>query len=66
MTKALGLFRQMEIDERPNEKFRQSYIGALATAGVSEVGQVCSLYGLRAGVCPEAGLEGSLGIWLTP
>ena len=60
LTKALGLFQWIEIDQRPDKKFRQGCIGAYATAEVSEVGQVLSLYGLRVGVCPEVWLEGQL------
>ena len=67
-TRALGLSQAIEIDERPDQKFKQGSIGAPAAAGGREKKQpipllahskrgrrTCSLYGVRVGMCPGVG-----------
>ena len=62
-TRALGLSQAIEIDERPDQKFKQGSIGAPAAAGGRENKQpipllahskrgrrTCSLYGMCSGV----------------
>ena len=65
----------IEIDQRPDKKFRQGFTGAPAAAARSEnkqqvpllalpraEGRACSLCGVRVGVCPGVGWRGGLGV----
>ena len=64
----LGLPQSIEIDKRPDKKFRQGFIGAPAAAGQSEndrfpcsppkAGRAASSYAARVGLCPGVGPEG--------
>lgn len=70
-TRALGLARSLEINQRPGKKFRQSFTGTPATHRGSENKRGVSLLaalrqgagssrGRRVTVCPRVGLKGRL------
>jgi len=65
-TSVLGLPQSIEIDSRPNKKFRQGFIGAPVITGGSQSKQVslahsprrgraCFLYEARVRMCPGVG-----------
>ena len=76
-TMALGLSQSIEIDERPDQIFKQGSIEVPTAAGGRENKQqipliahsmrgrqACSLYGVRVGVCPGVGQRLLSTIWV--
>ena len=62
-TRVLGLPQSIEIDKRPDKKFRQGFTGAPAPQAGAQAG---SLYGVRVGMCPGVRPEGWLRCFAHP
>ena len=62
-TRVLGLPQSIEIDKRPDKKFRQGFTGAPAPQAGAQAG---SLYGVRVGMCPRVRPEGWLRCFAHP
>ena len=78
-TRVLGLPQSIEIDSRPDEKFRQGFMGALLQQRGERTNirfpgllarslrqRACSFYGVRVGVRPGVGPDGWLRCFAHP